>query len=83
MNQEEMTKYKFWLDDNGQIWMVDSYCLYPSCSLKHLGTGLVQHFGLGGLIAEKYKPIKLDLGIEATLVELIQIYFDTKESGEK
>jgi len=75
MNKEEMEKYNFWTTGNDDIWVMESYCLTPSCRLRNLEAGKIKDFGLGGITAQEFKPIKIGGSwVEEKLVKIFRMW---------
>lgn len=73
MDESTMRQYSFWTTEGevgDDLWVMESYCMAPSCRLKNLETGEIEDFGMGGIAARRFKPIKIDKSLELKLLRL-------------
>ena len=73
MDATTIRQHSFWTTTgraNNDLWIMESYCMAPSCRLKNLETGEVQNFGMGGITAKEFEPVKMDKSLELKLLRL-------------
>ena len=57
MNATELSINGLFRKENGEIWVMTSHCLTPTCTMVNPFTGKIEGFGMGGLMAAEYSPV--------------------------
>ncbi len=72
MNVEDLKNGKFFTTNGKDIWKLESYCLYPTCTLVNLETGKKESFGLGGLTAQGFLKIEMPIVDDREVLNEVQ-----------
>ncbi len=60
MNRDDLEVGSFFTTDGNDIWRMESYCLWPTCTLISLtDAGGVESFGMGGQTAGRFHKITM------------------------
>ena len=59
MNSNDLEPNSFFTTDGTDIWVLGSYYLEPTCTLRKLETDKEEFFGMGGLTAQIFHKIKM------------------------
>ena len=51
-------EHEFFKDPSGEVWRMAGYFIVPSCILENVKTGSRETFGMRGLTAESFTPMK-------------------------
>lgn len=60
MNSDHLEVDALFTTNGKDVWKLKSYFDGPSCILRNLETGKEEEFGMGGLTADSFKPLKME-----------------------
>ena len=60
MDSSDLGEHITPFEHNGEIWLLESHCMQPTCTMINPATGQRQSFGMGGITASEFKRLDVD-----------------------